>query len=87
MKWWESLKQLQKHRWLPFFLPVLGTLLYIAIAVLLIPPEFGDKPDNDGAESDKATVDVSRTKAATKPRSKRVATPSASSGPAATANP
>ena len=88
MKWWERLKQIQKHRWLPFFLPVIGTLLYIAIAVLLVPSEFGDKADNDGAESEKASADVTRTKPAGRAtRSKRLAVPSTSSVPAAPSNP
>jgi len=31
------------HRWMPFFLPVAASLLYIAIVVLLVPESFANK--------------------------------------------
>jgi len=64
MKLWEKTRQLRQHRWLPFFLPVIGTLLYIAITVLLVPSEFGERSDVDSADLDKTTVvDTKRPKA------------------------
>jgi len=71
MKWWDRLKQLQKHRWLPFFLPVVGTLLYILIAVLCVPSEFGEKSDFASPDSDKPSADLNRTKAAGRAARKR----------------
>jgi hypothetical protein len=87
MKWWDRLKQLQMHPWLPFFLPVIGTLLYIAIALLLVPSEFGEKSDSDATDSEKVSVDVSHTKAVGRvPRSKR-SVPSSASGAAVPGTP
>jgi hypothetical protein len=63
MKWWDRIQQLQRHRWLPFFLPVIGTLLYIAIAVLLVPSEFDEKSDTTATDSDKTAIDTHRAKA------------------------
>jgi hypothetical protein len=63
MKWWVRLKQLKGHRWLPFFLPVVGTLLYIALAVLMIPSEIGDKPEGDAAEVEKPVRGAKRSRA------------------------
>jgi hypothetical protein len=74
MKWWDRLKQLQKHRWLPFFLPVVGTLLYIFIAVLCVPSEFGEKSDSVSLDSDKPSADLGRAKAASRAARKRTTT-------------
>ncbi len=63
MKWWLRLKQLKGHRWLPFFLPVVGTLLYIALAVLMIPSEIGDKTEGDAAEIEKPVQGSKRPRA------------------------
>ena len=71
MKWWDRLKQLQKHRWLPFFLPVVGTLLYIFIAVLCVPSEFGEKSDPASLDSEKPSADLGHAKAASRAARKR----------------
>ncbi len=63
MKWWVRFKQLKGHRWLPFFLPVVGTLLYIALAVLMIPSEIGDKPEGDAADVEKPVRGAKRSRA------------------------
>jgi len=86
MKWWDRLKQLQKHRWLPFFLPVVGTLLYILIAVLFVPSEFGEKSESTSLDADKPSADLNRTKAAGRVARKRTvpgaSVPSAATPPA-----
>jgi hypothetical protein len=43
MKWWSRIKELRTNRWLPFYLPIIGTLLYIAVVLLLIPTELNEK--------------------------------------------
>jgi hypothetical protein len=64
MKWWVRLKQLQRHRWLPFFLPVVGTLLYIALALLAIPSDLRDKSDSDVGEPEKPANSAKRVRGA-----------------------
>lgn len=88
MKWWERLRQVQKHRWLPFFLPVIGTLLYIIIAVLLVPSELADKGDKDSdtvesekSSSEKSAVDVNRPKATGRAARKRTLPPTPGAAP------
>lgn len=41
------------HRWMPFFIPVVGSLLYILLAVLLVP----DSLSNDGKSGADADTD------------------------------
>jgi len=57
MKWWARLKDLKGNRWLPFYLPIIGTLLYIALALVAVPSQFGDKPESDSAEAEKTATD------------------------------
>ncbi len=64
MKWWLQFKELRRHRWLPFFLPVVGTLLYIVLAILAIPSDLGEKSDIDAGEIDKPVTPVKRTRGA-----------------------
>ena len=66
MKWWLQFKELRRHRWLPFFLPVVGTLLYIAVAILAIPSDLGEKADNEPSEVDKPLTPVRRTRGASR---------------------
>ena len=63
MKWWVQIKELQRHRWLPFFLPVIGTLLYIALAMLAIPSDFGDKSESEPTEVEKPARGARRVRA------------------------
>ncbi len=63
MKWWVQIKQLQRHRWLLFFLPVIGTLLYIVLAILAIPSDFGDKSESDATEVEKPARGARRARA------------------------
>ncbi len=51
MKWWIRLKELRRNRWLPFYLPIIGTLLYIALVLILIPTEVGDK-ESEGTDAE-----------------------------------
>jgi hypothetical protein len=64
MKWWLQFKELRRHRWLPFFLPIVGTLLYIALAILAIPSELGEKSDVDAGEVDKPIAPAKRVRGA-----------------------
>ena len=63
MKWWLQFKELRRHRWLPFFLPVVGTLLYIVAAILAIPSDLGEKSDSEASEVDKPSIPVKRVRA------------------------
>lgn len=52
------------HRWMPFFLPVVGSLLYVLFAVLLIP----DRLSSDGkSEDDEAATAPIAASASVKP--------------------
>jgi hypothetical protein len=63
MKWWARFNQLKRHRWLPFFLPVVGTLFYIALALLVVPSDLGEKVDNENGDVEKPpTSAVKRTR-------------------------
>jgi hypothetical protein len=64
MKWWLQFKEFRRHRWLPFFLPVVGTLLYIALVILAIPSELGEKSDADAGEIEKPATPVKRVRRA-----------------------
>ena len=67
MKWWVQIKELQRHRWLPFFLPVIGTLLYIALAMLAIPSDLGDKPESEAPEVERPAPGARRVRATDAP--------------------
>ena len=89
MKLWIRIKQLQRHRWLPFFLPVIGTLIYIVLAVLAIPSEFGDKSESEAPEvekpvrSKKAAQGAEAVRRATHPESASTANALSPTAPAA----
>ena len=53
MKWWTRIKELRRNRWLPFYLPIIGTLLYIALVLIAIPSELSDK-DKEGTDVEPA---------------------------------
>jgi hypothetical protein len=53
MKWWNRVRELRHNRWLPFYLPIIGTLLYIALVLLLVPTDF-DQKDTETADSETA---------------------------------
>ena len=50
MKWWTRIKDLKHNRWLPFYLPIIGTLLYIGLVLIAIPTELSDKDKDADAE-------------------------------------
>ncbi len=40
------------HRWMPFFVPVAASLLYVLVVVLLVPDSFTGKSKGSGANDD-----------------------------------
>lgn len=40
------------HRWMPFFLPVAASLLYISLAVLIVPESFSNNAQGDIGSAD-----------------------------------
>jgi hypothetical protein len=40
------------HRWMPFFLPVAASLVYVLLAVLLVPDSFTGKSKSSAADDD-----------------------------------
>ncbi len=50
MKWWTRIKELRRNRWLPFYLPIIGTLLYIALVLIAIPTELSEKDKDKDKE-------------------------------------
>ncbi|MBN1606680.1 MAG: hypothetical protein JW940_08600 [Polyangiaceae bacterium] len=75
----DSFRRFFGWRWFPFVVPVLLTLLYVLLAVWLVPDSFapgsGDEPSSDQPDARKGTSAGSRSSSTT--RSQRVSSRSA----------
>ena len=85
MKWWARIKDLRNHRWLPFYLPIIGTILYIIVVLIAVPSQFGEKADAESGDAektaDKSHAGTSVTKKARRPGLVAPAAAKASAGP------
>jgi len=54
VKWWNQIKELRRNRWLPFYLPIIGTLIYISIVLILIPTDVEEKDTGGSIETEAA---------------------------------
>jgi hypothetical protein len=52
----DKLKRVIANRYTPFFLPVIGSLVYIGLAILLIPENFDGTKTDDAEPSDPAAA-------------------------------
>ena len=71
MKWWVRIKDLKGHRWLPFYLPIIGTILYIVLVLIAVPSQFGDKSESESADAEKAATDKGAPPASSAKRARR----------------
>lgn len=59
----EKIRRVFAHRYTPFFLPIVGSLLYIGLSILLVPNDLGARSDAsaDDESTDSASADASAT--------------------------